>query len=108
MKRTNKNVSNNRDIDDILAEEFDQDRWNNIYSYFSDEFKKLDEQLIKKAENINIPNDIKQVLICKLGIGLDEWINSSIPAFAGKRPVDYLKDEEGIKILKAGIMRMPD
>ncbi|TVX91388.1 antitoxin Xre/MbcA/ParS toxin-binding domain-containing protein [Cohnella terricola] len=94
------------DFEKILEQEFSEEAWKNLHNYYLKEYMNLDENLKKYADAFSIPEDIKQILLCKFGNGLEEWLNTSVPGFGGRRPVELLVNDIKLKILKAGIMRM--
>lgn len=95
-------------MEEILLSEFNEVHWDKFYKYYLSQYDKVEDEVIKSVLCLSIPDDIIVVLLIKLGEHLNKWIISSLPALGYIKPIDLLKSDKGLKVLKAAIMRMPD
>lgn len=58
--------------------------------------------------DISVPRDIATVLYWRLNNHANNWLLKPVPALNFERPIDLLKSDDGKKILKVALMRMPD
>lgn len=71
-------------MDDFYLEQFIEDDWNKFLNTYSRDYENVGSEVIEKTSYLDIPEDLKIVLICKLGSYLNEWLNKSIPALGNK------------------------
>lgn len=94
-------------VRDIYLREYKESSWSAFVELFRKEYGRVDPQLKEQVIQKGIPEDIGIVLLTEMGDYLFKWLEASVPALDHARPVDFLRDEDGIKALKAAILRMP-
>jgi hypothetical protein len=92
----------------VLADEFKEKYWKDYLSYCKKVFNSLPNEMKSLLNNIDLPEDIKIVLIVKLKNNAKNWIYERVPALENKRPFDLLSNDYEIKALKGALLRMPD
>ncbi|MFU1796001.1 hypothetical protein ACM1RC_19240 [Paenibacillus azoreducens] len=92
---------------DLYLKEYNAQHWMEFVELYRDEYLLVNAELREKAGKSRIPEDICMVLLPEMGDYLFTWIEKSVPALGSDKPSDYLNNDDGIKALKAMIMRMP-
>jgi hypothetical protein len=95
-------------MEDFYSVRYKEENWNKVVNAYKDNYSKIDDDLKEEVTLLGLPQDIQIVLLCKLGGYLSQWIHKNVPALGNKKPIDYLKTDDGTRALKAAIMRMPD
>lgn len=92
---------------DILLKEFKENNWHDCVLFYREYNVRYSDEIKSCLDHLNIPDDIKIALIYKFEKYASEWIYKKVPALEETKPIDLLQTENGIKILKAAIMRIP-
>lgn len=93
-------------VKDMYLREYKESSWTAFVALFQEEYGRVKPQLKEKARQQGIPEDIGTVLLSEMGEYLFKWLGASVPALDHAKPADLLRDEDGIKALKAAILRM--
>lgn len=88
---------------DNLSNALNEKYWTNFVSAF--ENSKVD---ISELNDYKLPNDIKIILIQRMGKYAKDWLEKVVPALDNYKPIDLSKTEEGIKAIKMVLLSMPD
>lgn len=89
---------------EIFLNAFHEDHWHDFVATCS---KDVDEDSIELGD-ISVPKDISIVLYWRLRNHAYNWLSKPVPALDHATPIELLKSEDGKKILKVALMRMPD
>jgi hypothetical protein len=89
------------------ASYFKEKYWEDFAEYHKGAAERLSPHLITQLDDTCIPNDIKMVIISMVRDFASEWVRKGLPLLDDKTPIELVASEEGIKALKAGLMRMP-
>ncbi|WKT59702.1 MbcA/ParS/Xre antitoxin family protein [Microbulbifer thermotolerans] len=82
-----------------------QKKWEDYANIFLDDFEDSEEN--KELENIVGDKKIAAAIKFHIGSHYKEWLHSNIDALNGKKPVECIESEEGIKQLKEMLMKIP-
>lgn len=106
-------VVHNINIIDIYKEEsYTNDEqfekcWSDLYSYCNGYFEQFPETLKHLLDDMELPEDVKVVVIFMLKEGAKDWIKGCIPALKYKKPIELAKTKEGLCALKSILHSMP-
>ncbi|KZE77754.1 hypothetical protein AV545_09875 [Paenibacillus jamilae] len=92
---------------EIYLKEFKPESWAHMVQIYQERYDQVDPAIRAKVAQSHIPKEIQIVLLPDMGEYLLTWMDLEVPALGHETPSDYLKSEEGIKALKAAILRMP-
>ncbi|MEC0270459.1 antitoxin Xre/MbcA/ParS toxin-binding domain-containing protein [Paenibacillus anseongense] len=89
---------------EVFLKAFHEQHWLEFVETCS---KYVDENDIEFGD-ISVPKDIAIVLYWRLKNHANNWLFKPVPALNYARPIDLLKSDDGKKILKVALMRMPN
>ncbi|UKS28076.1 hypothetical protein LOZ80_03810 [Paenibacillus sp. HWE-109] len=89
---------------EVFLKEFHSEHWLKFVETCNETFDANDIEFI----DISVPRDIATVLYRGLKNHANNGLLKPVPALNFERPVDLLKSDDGKKILKVALMRMPD
>lgn len=92
----------------ILVKEFKEKHWINYYQMSKRYFDSLPESIKESLDTLDLEEDIKTVLIYRLKDNAKTWLDSGLPLIDGIKPIELLGMEEGEKVLKEILLRMPE
>ena len=91
---------------DIFVREFKQIHWDN-YVHLSKEYYDTSLDEVKALDELNIPEDIKVVLVYRLKGYAKDWLLKELPVIDGIKPINLLNSADGTKALKEILLRIP-
>lgn len=99
------NVSTNKsDIVDIkVFEEY----WMKFFNICKREYDGFPDTLKCSLDDIDLPYDVKVVMLVQMGEHAKRWLQSQIPVLKYKKPVEIVKIDGGILELKSVLISMP-
>lgn len=92
---------------DVFLKAFKKDDWNEYVLFCQEYIVKYSNEITSCLDHLSVPDDIKAVMIYKFEGYASTWIYKIVPALEGTIPIDLLQTEDGIKILKVALMRIP-
>ncbi|MEI6100452.1 MAG: MbcA/ParS/Xre antitoxin family protein [Eubacteriales bacterium] len=92
----------------IFASQLKEDNWDRYFKYSQKLLSMLSDDTKNILDDVNIPHDIKVVVIGRVHNYAKEWLFSSLPILNNYRPIDLLDTEEGTKAVKEVLLRMPE
>ncbi|MDQ0114023.1 antitoxin Xre/MbcA/ParS toxin-binding domain-containing protein [Paenibacillus harenae] len=93
---------------EILEREFREDHWLRFVEFSRIEIQSLPKEILTILDDVDLPEDIKMVVLYRKRADSRTWIYKELKAFNGKKPIELIRSERGLKALKEGLLRMPD
>ncbi len=91
-----------------LEKHFSRTQWERFVGEVTKALTTRERQLASQLLQRGFPEDVATALAAVFGNeAVLSWVEDSIPALDGGRPIDLIKDDEGLKRLKVCITRLP-
>lgn len=91
-----------------LEKHFSLNQWERFVAEVTRALTPVERQLASQLQQRGFPEDIATALAAVFeNEAVLGWVEEAIPALSGGRPIDLIKDEEGLKRLKVCITRLP-
>jgi hypothetical protein len=84
-----------------------EENWLNFFNVCKEEFNNFSDTLKCLLDGVDLPLDVKIVLIAQLGEHAKKWIQNKVPVLKYCKPIELAKTDSGLSEIKAILMSMP-
>lgn len=84
-----------------------EENWIRSFSCYKDIYNGLPDNIKHLLDDVEMPTDVRIVIIALFGSEAKEWISKSVPAMKYQKPIDCINTVEGLNLLKATLMSIP-